>query len=68
MRQYINKSLINKYQTRSQVIGIGIASLLDAIVILGTFGLYRGSFAGYASVDILRNAMEMRRAERSQND
>ena len=63
MRKFIEKTNINKYRTRKQMIYMGWCYLKDALVLLLSLGSYRGAYSAYASENLLRNAMNMRKAE-----
>lgn len=62
-RKMIEKSDINKYRTRKQMIHMGWSHLKDGLVLLLSLGEYRGAYSAYASENLLRNAMNMRKAE-----
>ena len=61
----IESSDINRYRTRKQMIFMGWCHLKDALVLLLSLGSYRSGFSIDASVELLRNASNMRKAERN---
>lgn len=62
-RKMIEKSDINKYRTRKQMIHLGWCLLKDGLVLLLSLGSYRSGYSTDASVDLLQNAMNIRKAE-----
>lgn len=68
MRKFIEKFDINKYRTRKQMIHMGWCHLKDGLVLLLSLGKYRGAYSAYASENLLRNAMNMRKTEQAKKD